>query len=65
MKRNAVWLAAVDFTTMAVAITFPGIRPFNTIQPYIFGIPFVFAWVLAWVGGSLIVFSILYRAYRK
>jgi len=50
---------------MAVAITFPGIRPFNTIQPYIFGIPFVFAWVLAWVGGSLVVFLFLYRAYHK
>lgn len=65
MKRSAVWFAAVYFATMAVAITFPGIRPFNTIQPYIFGIPFVFAWVLAWVGGSLVVFLFLYRAYHR
>ena len=65
MKRSAVWAAAVYFTTMAVAITFPGIRPFNTIQPYIFGIPFVFAWVLAWVGGALVVFLFLYRAYHR
>ncbi len=50
---------------MAIAITFPGIRPFNTIQPLIFGIPFVFAWVLSWVAGAVVIFLILYRAYHK
>jgi hypothetical protein len=65
MKRSAVWIAAVYFVAMAVAITFPGIRPFNTIRPFVFGIPFVFAWVLSWVLGALVVFAILYRTYHK
>ncbi len=65
MKRNAVWIAMVNFTAMAIAITFPGIRPFNTIHPLILGIPFVFAWVLSWVAGSVVIFFLLYRTYRK
>ncbi len=65
MKRKAVWIAVAYFTAMAIAITFPGIRPFNTIQPLIFGIPFVFAWVLSWVAGSVVIFFILYRIYQK
>ncbi len=65
MKRNAVWIAMVYFTAMAIAITFPGIRPFNTIQPLIFGLPFVFAWVLSWVVGAVVIFLILYRTYHK
>ncbi len=65
MKRNSVWLAMVYFTAMAIAITFPGIRPFNTIQPLILGVPFVFAWVLSWVAGAVVIFLILYRTYHK
>ncbi len=65
MKRNAVRIAMVYFTAMAIAITFPGIRPFNTIQPLIFGIPFVFAWVLSWVVGAVVIFLILFRTYHK
>ena len=65
MKRKAVWIAMVYFTAMAIAITFPGIRPFNTIRPLIFGIPFVFAWVLSWVVGAVVIFLILFRTYHK
>ena len=65
MKRPAVILAFVYFAAMAVAVTFPGIRPFNTIRPLVFGLPFVFAWVLAWVAGSMLVFLALYRSYHK
>ena len=65
MKRVAVTLAFVYFIAMAVAVTFPGIQPFNTIRPLVFGIPFVFAWVLSWVAGSVLVFFVLYRSYHK
>ncbi len=65
MKRTAVVIAFAYFIAMAVAVTFPGIRPFNTIEPLIFGIPFVFAWVLSWVAGSMLIFFLLYRAYQK
>jgi len=65
MKRTAVVIAFAYFIAMAIAITFPGIRPFNTIEPYVFGIPFVFAWALSWVAGSILVFFLLYRAYHE
>lgn len=65
MKRAAVVIAFAYFIAMGFAVTFPGIRPFNTIEPLVFGIPFVFAWVLSWVAGSILVFFLLYRAYHE
>ena len=65
MKRAAVVIAFTYFITMGIAVTFPGIRPFNTIEPFVFGIPFVFAWTLSWVAGSVLVFFLLYRAYNE
>ncbi len=65
MKRGAVIVAFIYFITMGIAVTFPGITPFNTIRPLVLGIPFVFAWVLSWVAGSVLVFFVLYRAYHK
>ncbi len=65
MKRGAVIVAFMYFIAMVVAVTFPGITPFNTIEPLVFGIPFVFAWVLSWVAGSMLVFFLLYRAYHE
>ena len=65
MKRPINAWAAVFFVAMTVALTFPGIIPFNRIRPFVFGIPFVFAWVLGWVAASLVVFFALYRTYHK
>ncbi len=65
MKRVAVGIAVSYFAAMAVAVTFPGIRLANSVRPLVLGIPFVFAWVLSWVAGSILIFFILYRAYHK
>ena len=65
MKRWARALGIVYFVMMTVAVTFPGLALVNTIRPFIFGIPFVFAWVLSWLVGSLVVFYVLYRAYSR
>ncbi len=65
MKRTAVTIAFVYFGAMAVFVTFPGIEPFNRIRPFIFGLPFVFAWVLAWVVGSVAVFYFLHHTSSK
>lgn len=32
-----------------IAITYPGITPFNRIRPLVLGLPFVFFWVALWV----------------
>ena len=65
MRRTAKYIAFVYFTAMAIALTFPGITPFNTIRPFVFGVPFVFAWYLMWILGALLVFTLLHRAYSK
>ena len=65
MKRAAILLNIAYFLIMTVAVTFPGILPFNRVRPLVFGIPFVFAWVLAWVAVSTLAFYVLYRALDR
>ena len=65
MKRKVTWVAVVYFSAMAVALTFPGIRPFNTIRPFVLGIPFVVAWYILWILGALVVFAVLHRVFSK
>ncbi len=59
--RRRALLASLYFVAMAVAVTFPGVIPFNRIRPFVFGVPFVLVWYLAWVTGALLVFLALYR----
>lgn len=65
MKRTAAWIAIVFFSAMTVALTFPGIAPFNTIRPFILGIPFVFAWYIIWILGALSVLFYLDKVFRE
>jgi len=65
LRRTAKYIAFVYFIAMAIALTFPGITPFNTIRPFVFGVPFVFTWYLMWILGALLVFTLLHRAYSK
>ncbi|HWP38540.1 MAG TPA: hypothetical protein VNL18_13400 [Gemmatimonadales bacterium] len=65
MKRAANWLAAVYFVLMAVVVTDPGVRPFNTIRPFVLGLPFAFAWPVLWVIGAGVVFYLVHRAHRS
>ncbi len=64
--RTAVRIfAAGYFVLMAIAVTFPGVRPFNTIRPMILGLPFSFAWVMGWVIGAGIVFYLVYLVENR
>jgi len=65
IKRTATWIAIVYFVAMAIALTFPGIIPFNSIRPFVFGIPFVFAWYIAWLIGALCVLGFLDKVFRE
>lgn len=65
MKRAAIILNILYFLAMTIAVTFPGIQPFNRVRPLVFGIPFVFAWVLGWVALSTLVFYVLYRTLHR
>ena len=42
----------------AIAVTYPGIIPFNRIRPFVFGLPFVFFWVALWIVLGFIVLLI-------
>ncbi|HEX9728878.1 MAG TPA: hypothetical protein VGA37_10270 [Gemmatimonadales bacterium] len=69
MKRarihTAVWVAGLYFVAMAIGVTFPGVAPFNTVRPFVLGIPFVFAWYLGWIVGALFVFYFLHRSTER
>lgn len=65
LKRIATYVAIVYFVAMALAVSFPGITPFNTIRPYVLGVPFVFVWYLCWILGSLLVFTFLYAVFDE
>ena len=55
-------MLVVFFAVYAIVLTYPGALPFNRIRPFIFGLPFAFAWVLLWVVLAFFVFAILDRA---
>ena len=64
-SRLARWVAVLYFVAMTVAVTFPGVIPFNHARPFVLGLPFVFAWYLAWIVGAFAVFLFLYKSSRQ
>jgi hypothetical protein len=39
-----------------IFLTWPGLTPFNRIEPFVFGLPFIMFWIVLWVllaGGAL------------
>jgi hypothetical protein len=65
MKRTATWIAIVYFVAMAIAVTFPGVVPFNSIRPHILGVPFVFSWYIMWILGGLCVLLYIDKVFRE
>lgn len=49
------------FILYAVALTYPGILPFNRIEPLILGLPFTIFWGALWVALSFVVLVWLLR----
>ena len=64
-SRIAVWVAVLYSLAMTVAVTFPGVTPFNHARPFVLGLPFVFAWYLVWIVGALAVFLFLHNSSRR
>ena len=48
-------LAVLFFLAYAVAVTWPGVLPFNRIRPLILGLPFIMVWVALWIVGGILV----------
>jgi hypothetical protein len=49
------WLAVLPFVAILIGTAF-----FNTVEPLIFGIPFVLAWIVGWVILTSVVMAIIY-----
>jgi hypothetical protein len=52
--RAARRLVGAFFAINLIALTFPGVMPFNRLRPFVLGLPFNFFWVVLWVvlGGA-------------
>jgi hypothetical protein len=53
------------FFLFVLAVTWPGMLPFNRIEPLIVGLPFSMAWIAAWVILAFLALSLLDRAEGK
>lgn len=60
--RGARRLLVAYFVVYTIVLTWPGALPFNRVRPLVFGLPFVFFWVLLWVALAFFVFLIVDRA---
>jgi len=49
------------FLLFLVAVTWPGMLPFNTVEPLVLGLPRSMAWIAGWVLLSFVVLLILDR----
>ena len=47
--------AGLFLVLFAIAVTWPGMVPFNRIHPLILGLPFSMAWIALWVVLSFLV----------
>ena len=58
-------LTGVYLVVALVAVTWPGMVPFARIRPLVFGLPFSFFWVAAWIAGVVPVLYLLDRVERR
>ena len=65
MKNAPAIVAWIYFITMAIFVTFPGVSFANRVEPYILGLPFILAWYMAWILGSVFIFALLYWRAQK
>lgn len=59
--RYARTLAFVFLAAYAVAVTWPGMVPFNRIHPLILGLPFAMVWIAIWIVAGCLVLWTLHR----
>lgn len=59
--RTVRRLATLFFVLFVLAVTWPGMVPFNRIHPLILGLPFSMFWIALWVFCSFLVFLLVDR----
>lgn len=55
----ARFLTAVFFVLFVAAVTWPGMVPFNRIEPLVLGLPFSMVWIAGWVLASFFVLVLI------
>ena len=60
-RRLVPWGAAGFFLLFTAAVTWPGLIPFNRVQPTVLGLPFTMAWIAFWVVLSFVVLLLVDR----
>ncbi len=66
MSGRAARLLIVAWgTAYVVCLSWPGLLPFNRIEPKVLGMPFVMAFVAGWLVLGLIVLIIVDRAVSR
>lgn len=53
--RRVRILAAVFLLLFLVAVTWPGMLPFNRVRPLVLGLPFSMVWVALWLVLGILV----------
>ena len=53
------------FLLFVLLVIWPGMLPFNRIQPLVLGLPFSMAWIAGWVVLSFLALVILDRAETR
>ncbi len=53
--------AVAFFLLFVVAVTWPGMTPFNTVEPLVLGLPFSMTWIALWVLLSFVVLVVVDR----
>lgn len=64
-KRGARWLAFIFFLLFTAAVTWPGMIPFNRIEPTVLGLPFSMAWIALWIILSFVVLLLVDRVEER
>ena len=49
----------------AIAVTWPGMVPFNRVEPFVLGLPFNLVWVACWVVLGFVLLVLLDRAVTR
>ena len=63
--RTARVLAAGFFVVFLLAVTWPGMLPFNRVRPLILGLPFSMAWVALWVVLASLVLWLVHAVEKR
>jgi hypothetical protein len=53
-------LAILYYVAMAFFVTYPGYVPFDTIRPFVLGMPFSLFWQIVWIVGAIFVLAGVY-----